>query len=152
MGFFVCVGFFAGFAYLICYDWLVNERTYLEKVLLISVVFLSFAHLSAIYLKLYWLLPWYDIMMHFAGGFFVMVLLLYLRAKHSSFKNVSWFTLLVGVICIGVLWELYEYVLKTTYSPEGYRLDTTMDLLMDVVGAVFGVLLLTNFRKKNVKV
>ncbi|HEY4511413.1 MAG TPA: hypothetical protein VJH55_01085 [Candidatus Paceibacterota bacterium] len=103
------------------------------------VVLIAVLHYAAIVFYLYWAYWWFDIMMHVLGGMAVGLLLywfLYRSAIVSIPRLPSWGVVLVGTIVVGVGWEIFEYVIHLTYTnKESYVFDTSVDLLMDVVGA-----------------
>lgn len=69
---------------------------------------------------------------HFAGGVFI-CLLFYILTQNSIVS-------LAATFAIGILWEIYEWVLwkyflkKKIYKPE--RTDTIKDIIFDMLGAV----------------
>ena len=81
--------------------------------------------------------------MHFLGGVFVGLLVLWLQflsgyfgtpALPSSRKVFS--VMLVAVLAVGVGWEVFERLLGHTWSVEGYWLDTSVDVVLDLLGSV----------------
>jgi len=40
------------------------------------------------------------------------------------------------VVVIALIWEIFEYQFGISYSPEGYSIDTIIDLIVAVLGAV----------------
>ncbi len=86
----------------------------------------------------YWLYWWYDIMMHFLGGCIVGGLAAWaaLRRDESlSLRQTLIFTL-ASIVVIGVGWELFEYFTGQYVGQQGIVLDTTLDLVMDTLGAL----------------
>lgn len=92
---------------------------------------------------------WFDMALHFLGGFFVALLLFHYLKKHflskAELKNTL---ILVGaVMFIGVVWEFAEYIANQTlrepaHAALGIRVDfmgdindTMTDLLLDMLGA-----------------
>lgn len=89
---------------------------------------------------LYWTYWWYDIMMHFLGGFLVagIALWFFLRFFRPDFKNAKCaFTVAVATgIIVGIGWEFFEYFSGALLQQEGSIVgDTALDLVMDTVGA-----------------
>jgi len=85
---------------------------------------------------LYWKLPWFDVMMHFLGGVLVAVLTLFvLRVRGVvDWKRIV-VTVLLSLLVVGVAWEVFEYAMGVMdASLDGYVLDTTTDLIMDIFG------------------
>lgn len=76
----------------------------------------------------YWRYWWFDIVMHFGGGAFV-ALAAYLAGMRRP-------TTIVGLaLVVGVVWEVFEYMIGYTYYPSLIA-DTALDLLDDVLGGV----------------
>ena len=92
-------------------------------------------NLLAITFSFYWTLGWYDYMMHFLGGLAIGILVIWLLSLRASLPK-SFLIVFIGVMAVGVGWEIFEYLNGLTFSTEGYALDTFHDLLMDAVGAV----------------
>lgn len=112
--------------------------------LLAALVCLIFVlHVVAIFFHLYWTLWWYDIILHFLGGVFLGLLVLWLRFFSGYFGTppfISGFSTLLLVLSaaffIGLGWEVFERMLGNTWSVEGYYLDTATDIVFDVTGAL----------------
>jgi putative effector of murein hydrolase len=89
-------------------------------------------------LYLYWTTWWVDIILHFLSGAVVaMVIILFL----NRFKiNLFWTTLL-SCLLIGVLWEVFELYIQSTYLSDGiaYWTDTSSDVFLDVLGGYTGI-------------
>ena len=97
-------------------------------------------HLAGLYLYLYWVW-WYDIVMHFLGGAWVALasawLLFYsgfFQRRPVTSKNIFLVTF-SSVLVIGVGWEVFEYIFDIAVVGENYVSDTTMDFIMDFIGA-----------------
>jgi uncharacterized membrane protein YjdF len=99
------------------------------------------------YFSLYWLW-WFDMALHFLGGFFVAMLMVsYLADVKTSSKLKNYLIIVGAVSFIGVVWEFSEYLASQTltnplYNHLGIRAyfmgsidDTMNDLLMDILGA-----------------
>lgn len=100
---------------------------------------------------LYWTVNWYDIMMHFLGGLWTLLFILWVvSTQYASLlkKYVSVFSLILAVIAVGIIWEWHEIFFQfTSFSDRGYWFDTNKDLVMDTLGAIFGILVY----KKDIK-
>ena len=62
------------------------------------------------------------------------------------------FVALLGGLLVGLLWELYEYIVWIVTDaglPFGYIGDTILDLIMDITGAGVGFLILQYFVLKK---
>ena len=116
-----------------------------RAIFFLTVTFLT--NLVGMYYGLYdfW---WFDISLHFLGGFFMAMLFgfYFVNTKFSSERE-CWLAIVGAVTFIGVMWELAEYTAAQTlieplYDNFGFRAyfigdmdDTIKDLLMDVFGA-----------------
>lgn len=106
----------------------------------VLLVIVAALHWIASYEGFYWTLNWYDVMMHFLGGAWTALFLLWVtRTEVGSwlFSLATLRRLIAGVIVVGVAWELYELAFGfTAVTDPGYALDTAKDLVMDTLGAL----------------
>ena len=114
-----------------------RTRLLIDSLIVILVV--AILHGAALLFFLYWQYAWYDIVVHFLGGVFLGLLLLWLLLHSGYFVAPTTRTdlmvnLLFGTLIIGALWELFEVVAGVPLE-EDYALDTSTDLLMDFLGA-----------------
>lgn len=112
----------------------------------ILIVIIGGLHYIADVFNLYWEVWWFDLMMHFLGGFWIALSTLWLiyfspffEGKSKSFK-VFLLSGIVGAMLIGILWEIFEYATDSTYTAHNYILDTSTDLVADFIGGVVAVL------------
>lgn len=98
-------------------------------------------------LRLYWSVWWFDVIMHFLGGVLVAFTAysLSLSSHFSKFfrSGVVW-KIMLFTLAVGVVWEIWEVANGWTASTEPHSVDTTLDLVMDILGASYGIKL---FRK-----
>ena len=89
----------------------------------------------------YYTTNWYDWPMHFMGGVFVALFLLWIREMKIPIAVAfnRFFTprnLIIAVFCVGIVWEIFELSFGITdFHDKGYIWDTTHDLLNDFLGA-----------------
>jgi hypothetical protein len=87
----------------------------------------------------YWTFWWYDIMMHFLGGFVVSGFGLWVFVRVAPRPQVSlWHTILLSIgigMSIGIGWELFEYFNGMYADQPGIVADTAGDLIMDFIGS-----------------
>ncbi|MCL9971887.1 MAG: hypothetical protein NBV63_00545 [Candidatus Pacebacteria bacterium] len=83
----------------------------------------------------YWQYWWLDIAMHAAGGALLMCIGLALGLRRAL-------ALIVFVGGISLAWEVYEFALGISVHEEAFLSDTTLDLVMDTLGAlvVYGMM------------
>jgi len=109
-----------------------RKKLFIRLALLILFIFV----LNFIATKLYWYssIWWFDMPMHFLGGFWIGLALLWLLPiDEPSVKQV--FKIMFGVLLIGTAWELFEIVVNNIFAQNPFDLiDTTSDILFDVSG------------------
>ena len=108
---------------------------------LILIIFLIFL-LSYLAMEFYWYSSiWYlDMPMHFLGGFWLGLIVIYLFfLKDDVFKSI--FKILFFVSSIGIGWEIFEIVVNN-YVTQNYfnYLDTISDIFFDLSGGLFAIL------------
>ena len=106
---------------------------------------------------LYWRFWWFDIVMHFLGGFFIALLSYYIFFLSGYFIKISkkfsvFVVSLTFVLVVGVLWEVFEYVIKVSTAQSNYILDTNLDLLMDTLGWLVAYYFLLKIKNKKSEV
>lgn len=114
-----------------------HRRTVFALIWVVLGISIAALQLTAHTFYLYYLWWWADIVMHFLGGFFVALgILWFIRFE----VPISWrhyvpvfLTTLIGTLAVGVGWEVFERVFDA-YAARNYVLDTTLDILMDIVG------------------
>lgn len=111
------------------------------RLALVVAVFVALMHGLATAFYLYSFYWWFDIPLHFLGGFCAALVSLYFyshfyRRKASFMSSTRVFSVVIaGVIAVGVIWELFEYSAGITFNTVGnYPLDTVKDLIMDILG------------------
>ena len=116
-----------------------------KKSLLKHLVFMMFFIFLAnfLILKFYWYsLIWYlDIVMHFLGGFWVGLFFLYVffRKEQPSFTSGLFFKLLFITLLVGLLWELYEFLLNIIAITPFNLNDTILDIFSSLLGSTVSV-------------
>lgn len=116
---------------------------------------LAFTHIIGMYLYLYWSYWWFDILTHFLGGLSGGLAVYWVLFCSGLFwkKPVNFFVMMLfTVACLlvaGVAWEVFEYVYDIADASEGYLLDTSIDLIMDILGAVSAALIGFRYQKTD---
>lgn len=122
--------------------------------LLFSLNFLAFIHLW------YWRIWWFDLLMHFLGGFLVALVILYFlygsgRYFYSRKIIIVWAVFIS--LTIGSIWEIFEISFDQFLAAQlgfrnpdilslGWR-DTLSDLLFDVFGGILAAIYFINRKK-----
>lgn len=95
--------------------------------------------------KFYWYYSiwWFDMPMHFVGGFWLgMVFFWFFKVRRLNLSvNLTFLTRLVAwVLFIGVAWELFEYFFINYMAQNNFDLiDTSSDLFFDLFGGITAV-------------
>lgn len=107
---------------------------------------------SAIATELYWEIWWFDIVLHFLGGAWVALILLwfffysgYANAPRIRSLLALFMVAFFSVLIIGALWEWYEWFWGVAFNIEGYWLDTISDIASDVAGGFAGSLFFVRY-------
>ncbi len=129
------------------------------KILFVLIWALALTHMTAEYYHLYWVYRWFDIPMHFFGGMWVGLAVMWFcfRSGYVWKEQAPPFSVcaaaLIGGFLIGFVWELYEYAVwqfAGKWLPDNYLHDSLLDLVMDVAGALTAYGGVVLFRKKSV--
>jgi len=121
-------------------------RMRLLLILLLVSGLLLFFHWAGITYTLYWVFAWYDLLTHFLGGV-VLALSLAVFGKYKGYEP-PFSHLLIFAFGVGIIWELFE-LWAGIPREAGFLLDTTIDLGMDMLGAVFAYFLTRNIQKTS---
>lgn len=92
-------------------------------------------HAAGLYLYLQWYFWWYDIMLHFLGGLWVA--LMFQWYAHKERRMVFIIPTILVVIVVGTGWELFEVMIGSPREAN-FAFDTSLDILMDVLGGIVG--------------
>jgi hypothetical protein len=120
--------------------------------LLVTTLFVVLVlHLMAIFFKFYWTTWWFDHIVHFIAG--VSVGLFYILFRRYFLwleKYLGYlFSFLSFVLFVGIAWEVFEYYTGLTSSMEGYWLDTSIDIVADILGGFFAFLYIKENENKT---
>ncbi len=93
---------------------------------------------------LYFFYWWYDIMMHFLGGVVIGGIAAWSAYRFAAPMSLRKFIFiaLLSIAAVGIGWEVFEYLTGQYVGQQSIVLDTTLDLLMDTLGAIFASLLI----------
>ncbi len=122
-----------------------RQKLFLE--FFVSIVVLGVLNFLATKYNWYWTNDYFDSMMHFLGGVMVALFFMWLYFYSGWFvppsRNLTHFfcATLLCVIFVAVSWEVYELLLgEAKFNAKNYRLDTTLDFIMDTLGALAAIL------------
>lgn len=109
---------------------------------LCTIIFLAIVHLFAMEYFWYWKFPWLDLLTHFLGGMVLGFAALWIGRGYEVVRGVTLsrrqeFYLILGcALGVGITWEVFEYV-NGLFEVQHYVVDTSIDLVMDTLGALF---------------
>ncbi len=92
--------------------------------------------------KFYWYSSiWYfDMIMHFLGGFWVGLASLYVFLPQNISRKVI-FKILLSVLIVGIGWEVYEVLVNDIIAQNPFDyLDTLSDIFFDLSGGLCAIL------------
>lgn len=120
----------------------------------LSGILLAVLNALGIYFYLYWYYPWFDLVTHVLGGFFVILSLgvsaqfkwLPTQVRHCP----TFFFAVLAIVMAS--WEWYEYYFNISDARDpGFILDTVLDVIMGVVGGVLAYLVVRMNRTTEIE-
>jgi len=116
----------------------------LFKRILYLILFIFVANYLANKFYLYSSIWYFDMIMHFLGGLWLGLLViwfLYSEITSSGFSLKLILKILLGVFLIGVFWEIFEIIFNNIIAQSPFNtLDTISDIFFDLAGGTFAVL------------
>lgn len=123
------------------------DKSWFSKILLLFIIMIGVANALAVHFFLYWKLLWLDIPMHFLGGVWIGLTVLWLYYLSGRFKDipenrrrVPYVYGLTGAVTavLGMFWELFEFSLDVLISFNEFNgfCDTASDIILAVIGAL----------------
>jgi hypothetical protein len=92
--------------------------------------------------KLYWYSSvWYfDMLMHFFGGLWLGLFLIWFFYADFSPTLRKFLKIIIGVLLIGILWEVFEILVNQVAAQNSLNfLDIVSDLFFDLAGGIFAL-------------
>ena len=120
-------------------DTLIDRQKLLKRLSYLIILIFIFNLVAG---KLYWYssIWWFDMPMHFLGGVWVGLILIYLFRVHGL-SNKTILGLLLGVLLVGVGWEFFEFAFVNPIAGNPFNtLDTLSDIFFDLAGGAFALL------------
>jgi len=121
---------------------LLHSRIFWAQFLLM--ILIAAVQVTALTYDLYWRYVWSDLPVHFLGGVWVAFAILWLFSI-TGLNRKGVISVLFGVLCVGVGWELLELWGGVSFFEPNYPFDSSLDLLMDVLGGLFGYMAARRF-------
>lgn len=123
---------------------MILNRPLVKEIVVLSIV-VAVLYLLGLKFFLFWTTDWFDILMHFLGGLLIGLIGLFIFYTSSLVPIPKNHTLTIKlltlgfVLAVGLAWELWEVFVGFTNVLED-QVDTIVDLIMDMVGALFALL------------
>ncbi len=131
-----------------------DKKAYPTSLFLFILIILTF-QVIAEHFYWYWRIWWFDMPMHFAGGLWIGLSVLWFVFVSGRFKKkiqhntLSAFAVgIFSVLTIAILWEVFEYIVQILF-PQGTPYDL-LDTLSDIFwGFVGGTVASFSFSRKR---
>jgi len=101
------------------------------------VAFIAVVHIVALEMALYWRFNWLDLFIHFLGGMWVSLFSLSVLYQFGFQKTHLQLKVFIAVFTISIGWEVFELI-SGVPRESNFVFDTSLDLLMDGIGAFAG--------------
>ena len=119
-----------------------TKKIFFEAGILVFAIFI----LNTLASTFYWYASiwWFDMPMHFLGGFWIGYMVLFLYGVRNNAKTdnsrsllrVFWL-LIVTVLIVGLCWEVFEFTVQAiTHANLANPLDSASDVFFDLAGGV----------------
>ena len=116
------------------------DRKKLLKLLASLIFFILVTNFFANQFYWYYSIWYFDMIMHFLGGFWVGLLFFYLF-YYGNLVPKSIFYVFLWVLAIGISWEVFEFCFYNYIAQNAFNLfDTSSDIFFDLFGGAFAVL------------
>ncbi|KKT01171.1 MAG: hypothetical protein UW07_C0023G0004 [Candidatus Nomurabacteria bacterium GW2011_GWF2_43_8] len=114
------------------------DRKKLFKTLALVIILIFFADFAAHKLHWYSSIWYFDMLMHFLGGFWAGLVLIWLLPARSRFFV---YKILFGILLVGILWEIFQILVNSAIAQNPFdALDSTSDIFFDLAGGALAVL------------
>lgn len=120
---------------------MLKKPLFLETFILLAVV--GMLNYAAVRFHLYWSVNEFDSLVHFLGGATISLFFSWLYFYSGFFNPASrqlknfLVVSLLGAMLVSVLWEIFELFLgEASIDTAHYSFDTTLDFIMDFLGAL----------------
>lgn len=115
-----------------------RTRLYLLAALL--AIAAAATHALAIHYSLYWSFSWFDFPVHVLASGMVGIIA-YLVVSWTLSHRFAPYAALVLLACVGISWEVFEYLTGAAIVEPGFALDTFIDAGANLLGGLSGIYL-----------
>lgn len=124
-------------------EYLNMDRKRLFKILARLIVLIFILNYLGSKFHLYVSIWYFDMPMHFLGGLFIGLALIWLLSYKDLSLGLSLkliFKILFYVLLFGVSWEIFEILVNNTFAKDLFNtLDTFSDIFFDLAGGTFAI-------------
>lgn len=138
---------------------MLKQKLFIQQFILIAII--AILHFLALRFYFYWTFWWSDIIMHFLGGLWVgLIVLWFFFFSGFVYKNINlvrqskiFLITITSVIIVGVLWEVWEvwevWARLVFINEAGYFLDTSLDIVMGILGGIVAFIYAKKYLKNK---
>lgn len=118
--------------------------------LLVGIAGIAALHIGALQWQVYWMVWWFDVLVHTVAGAWVALALVWLLRRWWWYavppaQADRWLAVGVGgALLVGIGWEVFEVLIGVPVTGETYILDTGIDLTADAIGAFGAMVAITH--------
>jgi len=114
-----------------------RKKLFIRLALLISFIFIINSIANKFYL--YSSIIYFDMIMHFLGGFWLSLFFIWLY-KEEKFNSINILKIMLSVLFVGAFWEIFEIVVNDSLAHNPFdALDTFSDLFFDLFGGITAI-------------
>jgi VanZ family protein len=130
-------------------------KTPLFKRFFILILIVGFLDFIGNKFHLHWEVWWFDVILHFLAGImvsmFAVLFIVYVFNLDKNNRRKIIIKSILFALLIGILWEFFELYFGATLLSDGkiYYIDTSSDILMDLLGAFLGSIYSYKLVSKN---
>lgn len=121
------------------------------RIFILSLATLAMLHILLLRFYLYWRHEWLDIPMHLFGGSIVAMGVFAAAEFGVPFMHRlrGFATVMLLVFAAATVWEVYQYAIGLAAAKENYIGDTTLDLLVGLIGGMIGFFVARRLQSLN---
>ncbi|MEI6280518.1 MAG: hypothetical protein WCP17_00775 [bacterium] len=120
------------------------DRRKLFKTQAYSIILIFILNTIAVKFDFYSSIWYFDMIMHFLGGFWLGLAFLWLFSYKNSSLELFFaliFKIILSVLIIGVLWEIFEIIFINIIAKNPFNtLDSLSDIFFDLSGSSFVII------------
>lgn len=116
---------------------------------ILTVGILAVFYLSAVNFSWFWIYPWIDIPIHIMGGLTLGLWACAVASRFNTPPKKAFAYIVIMLLCVGFVWETWEYQVGITSGEFGYWFDTVKDIGDDLLGGTLAAIVYATMRKRT---